>query len=72
MNPLTKPQVRRAQASEYFDVIARTANEKIIPPIPEPAEQMPLAILLRLRNHCGKTAMLGIQARPIPKPTSRP
>lgn len=72
MNPLTKPQVRKAHAREYFDMIARTANEKMIPPIPEPAEQIPFAILLRFRNHWGKTAILGIQVRPMPKPTSRP
>jgi hypothetical protein len=72
MNALTNPQIRRAQARDTLLKIALTANENISPPIPDPAEQIPFAILRRFWNHCGSTAILGIQVKPMPNPTRTP
>lgn len=53
-------------------IIACVANEKINPPMLEPAELIPLARLLSLLSHCSKIGMLETETRPTPKPMRTP
>jgi hypothetical protein len=43
-----------------------------MPPIPDPAELIPLAILRLRANHCDKMAVLGMIINPISQPTKAP
>lgn len=72
MTPQTMPVIRRDHANDILSIIAWVPKEKIKPPMPEPAEPIPFAKLRFLSNHCGRMAMLGIETKPTPKPTSMP
>lgn len=67
---VTSPVVRSAQARPIDRIMDAVSQVSIAPPIPEPAELMPLAKLRFCENHCERIAMLGITMKPIPQPTS--
>jgi hypothetical protein len=69
---VTSPVMRRDQAKPRCCIMAAEPQEKIAPPIPEPAELIPLTTLRLLRNHWERTAVLGMMMKPIPQPTRRP
>ena len=47
----TIPVMRSDQASDKFSIIGVVAEEKMMPPTPEPAAAIPCARLLFLLNH---------------------
>lgn len=57
---VTSPVVRSAQARPIDRIMDAVPHVSITPPIPEPAELMPLAKLRFCENHCERIAMLGI------------
>ena len=69
---VTSPVVRSAQARPIDRIMDAVPHVSITPPIPEPAEPMPLAKLRFCVNHCERIAMLGMIMKPMPQPTSNP
>ena len=61
---VTSPVVRSAQARPIDRIMDAVPHVSITPPVPEPAELMPLAKLRFCENHCERIAMLGIIMKP--------
>ena len=72
ITPTMIPVIRRDHAKEMLSIIACVPKEKMRPPMPEPAEPIPLAKLRFFSNHWGSTAILGVVIHPTPKPTRTP
>lgn len=65
------PVIRRDQLSDIFSInIPFVAREKMTPPMPDPAEVIPLAKLRFFENHWDSIAILGMYINPTPIPIS--
>lgn len=60
----TAAVILRDQASPRLSSMPFVEKQMIRPPIPAPAEQMPLARLIFLENHWGRMAIDGMQINP--------
>jgi len=72
MTPQMIAVILKDQAREILSIIAWIPKENNNPPTPEPADDIPIARLRFLLNHCERMGVQGTKMKPRPTPRRTP
>jgi hypothetical protein len=72
MTPQMIAVILKDQAKEILSIIAWIPKENNKPPTPDPADEIPIARLRFLLNHCERMGVHGTKIKPSPTPMRTP